>query len=174
MASDREKLEGATLEQLADCMQDGPQIGRPYHASAAELERRQSDLAAKGEAGHRRCGGCGHRDRRAHEKKCPLHALVGRSSGTRIGVESRRFFCRVALSRCSLNFVNATKQQGFHIERYALLAFQDRHCENRKSGIASAAHDHRPAQNRRLQAQGVRRLRHARESEMPAPGNGHV
>jgi hypothetical protein len=53
-ASDREKLEGAMLEQLADYMQDGPQIDRPYHASAAELERRQSDLAAKGEAGHRR------------------------------------------------------------------------------------------------------------------------
>jgi hypothetical protein len=47
MASDREKLEGATLEQLADCMQDGPQIGRPYHASAAELERRKATWQRK-------------------------------------------------------------------------------------------------------------------------------
>jgi hypothetical protein len=42
MASDREKLEDETLEQLADRMQDGPDSQRRYYAPLAELERRKT------------------------------------------------------------------------------------------------------------------------------------
>jgi len=42
MPSDREKLEGESLKQLTDRMQDGPQSGRHYHAPLAELERRKA------------------------------------------------------------------------------------------------------------------------------------
>ena len=42
MASDREKLETETLEQLADRMQDGPSTTRHYYSALAELERRKA------------------------------------------------------------------------------------------------------------------------------------
>ncbi|MGD0635193.1 MAG: hypothetical protein ABSA13_13110 [Beijerinckiaceae bacterium] len=42
MASDREKLETETIEQLADRMQDGPSTLRHYHSALAELERRKA------------------------------------------------------------------------------------------------------------------------------------
>jgi predicted ATPase len=42
MASDREKLESETIEQLADRMQDGPSTMRHYYSALAELERRKA------------------------------------------------------------------------------------------------------------------------------------
>ena len=57
MASDREKLEGETLRQLADRMQDGPDSNRRYYAPLAELKRRKAVWAealaqAQQEAAH--------------------------------------------------------------------------------------------------------------------------
>jgi hypothetical protein len=42
MASDRENLEGETLGQLADRMQNGPNAPRHYYSALAELERRKA------------------------------------------------------------------------------------------------------------------------------------
>jgi hypothetical protein len=42
MASDREKLQTETLEQLSDRMQDGPSTTRHYYSALAELERRKA------------------------------------------------------------------------------------------------------------------------------------
>jgi hypothetical protein len=42
MPTRREQLQGESLEQLADRMQDGPGGSSQYHPAAAELERRKA------------------------------------------------------------------------------------------------------------------------------------